>query len=178
MHMCQVEYITDMDYDEYYNKVRERISFILQKPLTFVSILLKKIKSYNASQQTYSKKQNKITSEKIAVDNSTTSLSSTFKEGDIVRIRSKEEILRTLDKNNRLKGCLFMDEMWQYCETEHKILKKVNNFYDEANYRMCKTRNTVLLDGIHCSGHFERYNQSCDRYCLLFWKEEWLEKIK
>lgn len=176
--MCQIEYIADMDCDKFYNKIIERIGFILRKPLFFLSILRKKIKRSNAPRQTYSNKQNKIIPKKNALDNSTKSSSLSFKEGDIVRIRSKEEIMQTLDKNKRLKGCLFMDEMWQYCGTEHKILKKVNYFYDEANYRMCKARNTVLLEGIYCSGKFLRYTTSCDRHCLLFWKEEWLEKIK
>jgi copper chaperone CopZ len=170
--MCQVEHITNMDCDGCYNKVRERIDFILHKPLFFLSIQFKKFKRNN---KTFVKKQNTISSEKKISDATEKSGSFSFKEGDIVRIRSKEEILKTLDVNNRLKGCLFMDEMWQYCGTEHKILKKVNNFYDEANFRMCKTRNTVLLEGIYCSGQFQRYNQKCDRTCLLFWKEDWLE---
>ena len=71
-----------------------------------------------------------------------------------------------------------MNEMWQYCGTEQKIIKKVENFYDEANFRMCKARKTVLLAGLHCTGSPSKSKLSCDRYCLFFWKEDWLEKIK
>src|SRR5262245_7050350 len=35
--------------------------------------------------------------------------------GDWVEVRSKEEILRTLDKSGRLEGLPFMPQMFQYC---------------------------------------------------------------
>ena len=35
--------------------------------------------------------------------------------GDSVIVRSKEEILRTLDKNGRLDGMPFMPQMFEYC---------------------------------------------------------------
>ena len=177
--MCQIKNIDEMDDTDYFEKKIEMILFFFRKPITFMSIVVKKMKRLDTFKTTYLGKQNKVTSEKDSSSkNSTNFLSSDFHPGDIVMIRSKEQILRTLDINNKLDGCLFMEEMWQYCDTQQKILKKVNYFYDEANFRMCKARNTVLLEGIYCSGKFQRYNTNCDRYCLLFWKEDWLEKIK
>ena len=168
IYMCQIENIEDMDCTDFFDKTLERFWFFLRNPLTFVAIFRKKMKSYNTPTITYQRKQNNVFSRKISAENLTVLSSSSFKEGDIVRIRSREEIQRTLDKNYKLEGCLFMDEMWQYCGTKQKIIKKVENFYDEANFRMCKARNIVLLEGLHCPGKFQRYKANCDRFCLFF----------
>ena len=97
--------------------------------------------------------------------------------GDMVRVRSKEEILRTLDSEYKLEGCYFMYEMWDYCGSQQKVLKKVNYFYDERNAKMYKAKNIVLLDGVNCSGKIGNIMPKCDRNCLFFWKTAWLEKI-
>lgn len=100
-----------------------------------------------------------------------------LKQGDWVRIKSREEILETVDENNKLEGCVVMPEMWQYCGTETKVVKRVEYFLDEANYKMRKMRTTVLLEGLHCSGKMPGYKAVCDRNCFFFWKEAWLDKI-
>jgi hypothetical protein len=101
-----------------------------------------------------------------------------LKQGDWVRIKSKEEILKTVDENNKLEGCVVMPEMWQYCGTETRVVKRVEYFLDEANYKMRKMRTTVLLEGLHCSGKMPGYKAVCDRNCFFFWKEAWLDKIE
>jgi hypothetical protein len=101
-----------------------------------------------------------------------------LKAGDVVRVRSKEQILQTLDENNKLGKCNFSDGMWQYCGGEYKVLKRIEHFYDEASCRMLRTRDLVLLEGLHCSGNLPAFKHRCDKHCLYFWKEAWLEKIE
>ena len=175
--MCQIENIDEMDSTDFFEKSIERLLYFLKNPITFMVIIKGKTKRYKTPKIKDTLMQNKKHSEKRHLKDLVNSSKSNLNVGDIVRIRSKEQILQTLDNNNKLEGCLFMEDMWQYCGTEHKVLKKVNYFYDEANRRMCKAYNTVLLEGIYCSGKFQRYNNSCDRFCLLFWKEDWIEKI-
>jgi hypothetical protein len=103
---------------------------------------------------------------------------STIVEGDRVRIRSKEQILATLNEKNKLEGCFFMQEMFNYCGKEYKVIRKVENFFDEAAMEMRKARTTYLLEGLHCSGKLTGYVTKCDRNCYSFWKEAWLEKIE
>lgn len=95
--------------------------------------------------------------------------------GDIVRIRSKEEISGMLDMWNQSQGCAFMEEMWQYCGTVHRVLKRVRKFLDERDYRMKSCKGIVILEGVTCEG--TRDFGICDRSCYFFWREEWLEKI-
>jgi hypothetical protein len=100
---------------------------------------------------------------------------SSFTKGEIVRIRSREEILRTLDPFSMLKGCTFFHEMFQYCGTRQTVFKVMKNFMDERDYKFKKTRGIILLENNFCSGNSAFGD--CDRSCFLFWREEWLEKI-
>jgi len=98
-----------------------------------------------------------------------------LKAGDWVRVRSLEEIQKTLNTFNELKGCAFLEDMKQYCDTQQRLLKVMERFLDERDYQVKKAKGIVLLDGVYCQGTpvFGR----CDRSCLSFWREEWLEKI-
>lgn len=101
--------------------------------------------------------------------------STRLKAGDRVRVRSAREIAATLDHSRRLKGCSFAPEMEQYCDTTQRVLKPVERFLDERDYRILRTRGVVLLDGLTCQGMGGIGR--CDRNCFYFWREEWLEKI-
>jgi hypothetical protein len=99
----------------------------------------------------------------------------TFAAGDIVRVHSREEIETTLDPWKELKGCAFLDSMWEYCGTTQRVLQPVERFLDERDYKVKKCRGVVLLEDLLCTGTpvFGR----CDRRCHLFWRAEWLEKM-
>lgn len=98
-----------------------------------------------------------------------------LKQGDLVRVRSKEEIEGSLNHSRRLKGCSFPPEMVQYCNTIQRVVKPVKRFIDERDLKVRRTSGVVLLENVTCQGlaSFGR----CDRNCYLFWREEWLEKV-
>ncbi len=100
---------------------------------------------------------------------------SRLKPGDWVRVRSREEIQATLNSWKELKGCAFLDEMWQYCDTTQQVLQSMERFLDERDYKVKKCKGIILLKGVLCQGTpvFGR----CDRCCHFFWREEWLEII-
>lgn len=100
-----------------------------------------------------------------------------IKAGDLVRVRSKKDINNILDNWRMYKGCSFMDEMYQYCGRTFKVLKAVHNFYDEANQRLVKCRDILILEDVICSGRRTLYKERCDRNCFLFWHTAWLDKI-
>lgn len=98
-----------------------------------------------------------------------------LKAGDLVRIRSEEEIGATLNHLGQLRGCSFMSVQAPYCGTVHRVLKSMERFVDERDLRVKKCKGLILLEGVMCEGttDFGR----CDRSCLMFWREEWLEKL-
>jgi hypothetical protein len=98
-----------------------------------------------------------------------------LRQGQKVRVRSKEEIISTLDPLNELKGCSFLDDMQKYCGSEQRVLRSMKYFMDERDYKRKKTRGLILLENIMCNG--TPVFGSCDRCCFLFWREEWLERM-
>lgn len=98
-----------------------------------------------------------------------------FKKGDLVKVRSAKEITSTLDPFKELKGCAFLPNMYQYCGTEQRVLKSMQYFMDERDYKLKTVRGVILLENVTCIG--ASAFGACDRCCFLFWREEWLEKI-
>ena len=102
---------------------------------------------------------------------------SKFKPGDMVKVKSAESISKTLDKTSKLDGCLFMNQMWDYCSQEFKVLKEVKYFFDEYRDRMYRTKFPLyILDGLICEGISPSFQHRCDRSCYLLWHQEWLEE--
>ncbi len=102
----------------------------------------------------------------------------TLRPGDLVSVRSREEIERTLDGAGTLGGCHFMREMYACCGKTYRVLKVVDQFYDEVTQKICRSRDTVLLEGAVCSGRQRLYRSRCDRNCFFFWRTAWLDKSR
>ena len=94
--------------------------------------------------------------------------------GDMVRVKSENEIRNMLDPWGKYRGCLFVGRMYEYCGKIYPILKEVDFFYDEAKQRMCKCKDIVLLNNVLCHGQQKLYLKDCDRSCFYFWHKDWL----
>jgi len=94
--------------------------------------------------------------------------------GDLVQVRSMDEINQTLDRFGYTKGCKFMAQMENYCGQQYRVAGKVDKFFDEARFRRLSCRNIVLLEKVYCDGSSVH---GCDKMCLLFWRTEWLQKL-
>jgi hypothetical protein len=92
----------------------------------------------------------------------------------IKKSKSKQDIILTLNDDNKLNGLLFMDQMFNYCDQEHKICKIVKHVYMEK--MISPTAPLYILDGLRCDGISESFTQRCDRTCNLVWHEDWLEE--
>lgn len=112
--------------------------------------------------------------EETARASSRTSDAPYIEKGDLVQVKSLEEINRTLDRFGYTKGCKFMLQMEKYCGQQFRVAGKINKFFDEARFRTLNCRNTVLLDQVYCDGSCV---DGCDKMCFLFWRTEWLEKL-
>jgi hypothetical protein len=100
--------------------------------------------------------------------------------GERVRVKSKPEILATLDAENRCERLSYMPVvMDRFCGREFRVRTRVDRFFDERNWRMMKLKNVVLLDEVVCEPPPDADISwaGCQRSCLLFWKEAWLERV-
>jgi len=102
-------------------------------------------------------------------------LSRRLRAGERVRVRSKEEILRTLDANGRLDELPFMPEMLEFCGKTFRVGKRAHKTCDPAvGIGGRKMSGTVHLENIRCNG---AAHDGCEAGCLIFWKEAWLEPL-
>ncbi len=99
----------------------------------------------------------------------------TLTAGDWVMVRPESEILAMLDPFKETRGCAFLDEMYPYCGTRQRVLKSMERFLDERDYKVKKVSGIFLLENVICHG--TPAFGKCDRCCYLFWRGEWLEKI-
>jgi hypothetical protein len=95
--------------------------------------------------------------------------------GELVEVRSVEEILATLDENGRLEAMPFMPEMLQYCGKQFRVFKVAHKTCDNIQpWNMRTVKNAVHLTGVRCDG---QAHGTCDAGCLIFWNEAWLKRV-
>ena len=71
--------------------------------------------------------------------------------GTRVRVRSREEIVRTLSPEGKNKGLWFDREMLRYCGTTARVQTKVERFVDEATGRLVRlSSDCYILAGAVC----------------------------
>lgn len=94
--------------------------------------------------------------------------------GDWVEVRSKAEILRTLDQDGQLDGMPFMPEMFAFCGRRFQVYKRAHKTCDTVfPVRGRRVDRAVHLD-TRCDGQF---HGGCQASCILFWREEWLKPV-
>ncbi|MGB2589049.1 MAG: hypothetical protein WBG02_01875 [Candidatus Acidiferrum sp.] len=99
-----------------------------------------------------------------------------LRPGELVEVRSEEEILATLDANGRLDAQPFMPEMLEYCGKQFKVYKRSDKTCDTiSNTGSRRMWNTVHLEDTRCNG---AGHDGCQARCLLYWKEAWLKRAK
>ena len=108
-----------------------------------------------------------------------TSKSRRLVHGDIVEVRSSEEIMATLDQRGTLNELPFMPEMLEYVGERYRVHRRVEHFSfdgddicgDESSVRAFPDNDVVILESVRCSGVS---HGACKRGCAIFWKEAWL----
>ena len=96
--------------------------------------------------------------------------------GELVRVKSREEIVATLDVNNANRGMSFDGEMLRYCGQEARVLRRVEQIIDEKTGKMLRFKNPcIVLDDVTCTG---AYHRQCPRGIYPYWREIWLERVE
>jgi hypothetical protein len=103
-----------------------------------------------------------------------------LRAGDVVEVKSPQEIARTLDEDGALDGLPFMPEMLPFCGQVLRVTRRAEKTcveYPGGDYRMREFRHNdvVLLDVSRCSG---ADHDGCQRACMLFWKTAWLRRVR
>lgn len=96
--------------------------------------------------------------------------------GDLVRVKTLDEIRATLDAGGELAGLPFMPEMERFCGRPARVYRVIDKIYDYGrSRRMRRLDGCVLLLGLRCDG---AAHGGCEAACYLIWKAEWLRRIE
>ena len=99
---------------------------------------------------------------------------SRFRAGERVVVRSKEEILATLDAQGCVDGLPFMPEMLKFCGQEVTVRAVAHKTCEVAFH-------TALGRRLDSAVHFGRCDGSahggCQAQCSLYWKDAWLKPV-
>lgn len=96
--------------------------------------------------------------------------------GDVVEVRSAEEIMATLDERGELENLPFMPEMLTFCGqrlTVHKVAHKLCDTIGGSGLHTME--HAVHLTNSRCDGSA---HGGCQTACLLYWKEAWLKRVE
>lgn len=101
--------------------------------------------------------------------------SSHYSAGDLVQVRSREEILRTLDAEGCLDGLPFMPEMLRHCDRTFRVAKRAHKTCDFVNKTGVRALpSAVHLENLRCDGCA---HGGCQSKCMFFWKDAWLRPL-
>ena len=99
--------------------------------------------------------------------------------GEWVRVRSKEEIGRTLNAAGGHRGMLFTHEMVQYCGQVFRVRQRVERLVNESTGELLHMKQEcIALDDVVCKGHYTSGAWFCAREHLPLWREDWLERVE
>jgi hypothetical protein len=101
-----------------------------------------------------------------------------FRPGDLVEVRTPDEIVETLDADGAVDHVPFMPEMLPFCGKRFRIAKRVvktcASSKSMSTMRVFKSDDVVTLGGQRCSGID---HDGCQKSCMIFWREAWLRRV-
>ena len=99
--------------------------------------------------------------------------------GELVRVKSHEEILRTVNIDNKNKGMYWDAELVPYCGGTYRVLKRVTRILDEKTGKMEEMKSPcIILDSVVCEARYSECRMFCPRSIYPYWREIWLERVE
>ena len=96
--------------------------------------------------------------------------------GQWVRVRSNDEILDTITRDNKNRGMWFDDEATVFCGGEFQVERRVERIINEVTGEMLQMKTPcITLKGVQCLGIYSRTRLFCPRALAPYWREIWLE---
>jgi len=115
----------------------------------------------------------------IPVGQPTPSGTLNLQPGELVRVKSHEEILKTVDSENKNRGMYWDAELVPYCGGTYRVLKRVTKLIDEKTATMVEMKNPcIILDSVVCQARYSQCRMLCPKSMYPYWREIWLERVE
>jgi hypothetical protein len=99
--------------------------------------------------------------------------------GDVVQVRAPKEIAATLDRCGFNRGLSFDREMLPYCGRTFRVRSRARKIIDDKTGRMLTLpKDSIVLEGVVCSGERSVFRTFCPREIYPFWRESWLRRVE
>ena len=99
--------------------------------------------------------------------------------GELVEIRNKEDIFRTVNDQNKNRGLQVDEEMTRYCGGRFRVRSRVTQIINESTGEMMHFTNPcIVLDGVDCLGEYADRRLLCPRRITTYWREIWLTRVE
>ncbi len=116
---------------------------------------------------------------KIPLGQPTPSLELNLQPGDLVRVKTYNEILETLNETGKNKGMQFDAELVPYCGKVFRVKARVTTFLDEKTRKLVTVKNPcIILENVFCQSRYSNCRMMCPRSILSWWREIWLERVE
>ena len=99
--------------------------------------------------------------------------------GELVRVKSHDEILRTLNTDCSNRGMRWDAEMVPYCGKTFRVLDRVTKIVNEQTGFMQEMKTPcIILDNVICQSRYSQCRMFCPRSIYSYWREIWLERVE
>ena len=100
-----------------------------------------------------------------------------LRPGDLVEVKTPDEILATLDAEGAVDSLPFMPEMVEFCGRRFRVSNRAVNVCFTGKHsspRSFRNNDVVLLEELRCSG---AAHDGCQKSCMIFWRDQWLRRV-
>jgi hypothetical protein len=95
--------------------------------------------------------------------------------GELVRVKAKSLIERTLNNQSKNRGLWFDREMLRFCGGEYRVKARAERTIAEKTGELRQLTNPcIILEGVTATGEFQGFNPENE---YIFWREIWLERV-
>jgi hypothetical protein len=99
--------------------------------------------------------------------------------GELIRIKSHEEILQTIDSSNRNRGMHWDAELVPYCGKTFKVRDRVTKIIGERTQKMVQMKTPcIVLESVVCQARYSSCRLFCPKEMYPYWREIWLERVR
>jgi hypothetical protein len=101
-----------------------------------------------------------------------------LRPGELVRVKSHQEILATLNTESKNRGLYFDAEAVPYCGGTYRVARRMTRILDEKTGKVLPLKNdSIVLEGVTCQARYSYCRMFCPRAIETYWREIWLERV-
>lgn len=114
----------------------------------------------------------------IPVGTPTPDIRTGLQVGELVEVLPKEEIERSVNRENKNRGLNIDEEMTVYCGGRYRVTTRVDRIINERTGEMMRFENPcIVLDQVVCRGQYAEGRLLCPRKITAYWREGWLRRV-